>query len=54
MLRQLNPHSSFLIGQPNMRPMGKIIPVKQDINQYVPSQSEVRAAVQKSLERAKK
>jgi len=49
-----NPHTSFGMGQPNLRPMGKIIPFKSDPNQYVPSPAEVKAAVYKGLERQKK
>jgi hypothetical protein len=51
-----NPHtSSFGIGQPNLNPMGKIMPSVR-VGEYHPSMSvgEVKKAVQKSLERAKK
>jgi hypothetical protein len=49
-----NPHASFGMGHPNLKPMGKIIPFKSDPNQYVPSPAEVKAAVYKGLERQKK
>lgn len=50
-----NPHaSSFLVGRPNLNPVGKIVPFKKDVNQSVPSVAEVKQAVSRGLERPKK
>jgi len=52
-----NPHtSSFGMGHPNLNPLGKIGIPSVRVGEYHPSMNvgEVKKAVQKSLERAKK
>jgi len=52
-----NPHtSSFGMGHPNLNPVAKIAMPSVRVGEYHPSMNvgEVKKAVQKSLERAKK
>jgi hypothetical protein len=50
-----NPHhSSFKIGQPNLNPMGKIMPKISVGDRPVYSREEAKKVIQKGLERAKK